>query len=63
MAGKYVIIQSDSGNYLKMENDVSQHYKYLESAFKIKEMMVKGKLSVEGFQDEDSIIEHCSIFH
>lgn len=46
-----------------MQNDVSPHYKYLESAFKIKEMMVKGKLSVGGFQDEDSIIEHCSIFH
>lgn len=37
-----------------MENDVSQSYECLESALKIKTMIVKGKLSVEGFQDEDS---------
>lgn len=62
MVGKYVIILCDSGNYLKKKNGMSQHYEYLNSAFEIKEMVMKGKLSVEGLPDEDRAIEHCSVF-
>lgn len=53
MIGKYTI-KSKASNSLKMENDERQCYECLESALKIKNMIVKGKLSVEGFQDEDS---------
>lgn len=52
-------IKSNWVNSLKMGNDVNQSYECLESALKIKETIVKGKLSVENFQDEDST--QCSV--